>query len=56
VLTTPATAALARPEHPFSPHLHRFTRRSLRRTLEELGFEVDSLRRRRRTLLALARR
>ncbi len=55
-LTTPASAPLARPEHPFSPHLHRFTRRSLRRVLAELGFEVDSLRRRRGTLLALARR
>jgi SAM-dependent methyltransferase len=55
-VTTPATAPLARPEHPFSPHLHRFTRRSLRRALEELGFEVKSLRRRRGTLLALARR
>jgi SAM-dependent methyltransferase len=55
-LTTPATPALTRPEHPFSPHLRRFTRRSLRRTLDELGFEVDSLRRRRRTLLARARR
>jgi SAM-dependent methyltransferase len=55
-MTTPATAPLTRPEHPFSPHLHRFTRRSLRRTLEELGFELDSLRRRRGTLLALARR
>ena len=55
-LTTPAAAPLARPEHPFSPHLHRFTRRSLRRALDELGFEVDSLRRRRGTLMALARR
>jgi len=55
-LTTPATAALVRPEHPYSPHLHRFTRRSLRRVLDELGFEVDVLRRRRGTLLALARR
>jgi SAM-dependent methyltransferase len=55
-LTTPATAPLTRPEHPFSPHLHRFTRRSLRRALEELGFELHSLRRRRGTLLALARR
>jgi len=55
-LTTPAAAPLPRPEHPFSPHLHRFTRRSLHRALHELGFEVDSLRRRRGTLLALARR
>jgi SAM-dependent methyltransferase len=55
-LTTPATGPLARPEHPFSPHLHRFTRRSLRHALDELGFQVDSLRRRRGTLMALARR
>jgi SAM-dependent methyltransferase len=55
-LTTPATPALARPEDPFSPHLRRFTGRSLRRTLGELGFEIDSLRRRRRTLLVRARR
>lgn len=55
-LTTPATPALVRPEHPFSPHLHHFTARSLRRALDELGFEVDSLERRRRTLLARARR
>ena len=56
-LTTPATrAAGAGPAIRFSPHLRRFTRRSLRRALDELGFEVDSLRRRRRTLLARARR
>jgi SAM-dependent methyltransferase len=55
-LTTPASAPLVRPEHPFSPHLHRFTRGSLRRALEQLGFDVESLRRRRGTLLALARR
>jgi len=55
-LTTPATPALVRPEDPFSPHVRRFTRRSLRRTLDELRFEIGSLRRRRRTLLARARR
>jgi SAM-dependent methyltransferase len=55
-LTTPATAPLARPGDPFSPHLRRFTRRSLARALDELGFEVSSLRRRGRTLLARARR
>ena len=55
-LTTPATPALVRPEDPFSPHLRRFTRRSLRRALGELGFEVGLLRRRRGTLLARARR
>jgi ubiquinone/menaquinone biosynthesis C-methylase UbiE len=55
-LTTPAAGFLVRPEHPFSPHLRRFTRASLRGVLEELGFDVESLRRRRGTLLALARR
>ncbi len=55
-LTTPATAPLARPDHPLSPHLHRFTRRSLGRVLDELGFDVRSLRRRSGTLLARAAR
>jgi SAM-dependent methyltransferase len=55
-LTTPATPPLARPEHPLSPHLRRFTRRSLGAVLDELGFEVRSLRRRSGTLLARARR
>jgi SAM-dependent methyltransferase len=55
-LTTPATPALVRPEHPFSPHLHRFTKGSLKLALSDLGFEVESLRRRRRTLLVRARR
>jgi SAM-dependent methyltransferase len=41
---------------PLSPHLRFLTARSLRRLLEELGFEVASLRRRRGSLLALARR
>ncbi|MEA2417812.1 MAG: hypothetical protein QOE60_18 [Thermoleophilaceae bacterium] len=55
-LSTPATAPLVGPANPFSPHLRRFTRRSLRRALDELGFEVDSLERRRGTLLARASR
>ena len=55
-LTTPAAAPLVRPGDPFSPHLRRFTSRSLRRALDDLGFEVESLRRRRRTLLVRARR
>jgi SAM-dependent methyltransferase len=55
-LTTPWTPPLARPEDPLSPHLHRFTRRSLRRVLDGLGFELRSLRRRSGTLLALATR
>ncbi|HEX2233421.1 MAG TPA: class I SAM-dependent methyltransferase [Thermoleophilaceae bacterium] len=41
---------------PLSPHIRFLTRRSLRRLLSELGFEVASLRRRRGSLLALARR
>lgn len=55
-LTTPAAPPLGRPEDPLSPHLRRFTRRSLRRVLGELGFEVRSLERRSGTLLARATR
>jgi len=55
-LTTPAERALARPQNPFSPHLRRFTRRSLARVLAELGFDVVSMRRRSGTLLARALR
>jgi ubiquinone/menaquinone biosynthesis C-methylase UbiE len=42
--------------HPLSPHLRFFTRRSLGRVLEALGFEPSSIRRRRGTLLARAKR
>jgi SAM-dependent methyltransferase len=55
-LTTPASRPLARPEDPLSPHLRRFTRRSLARVLAELGFEVRSLERRSGKLLARATR
>jgi SAM-dependent methyltransferase len=55
-LTTPANPPLGRPADPLSPHLRFFTRRSLRRILRELGFEVESLRRRSGTLLARATR
>jgi SAM-dependent methyltransferase len=55
-LTTPAAPALARLEDPLSPHLRRFTRGSLRRVLDELGFELRSLERRSGTLLARANR
>ena len=41
---------------PLSPHLRFLTARSLRRLLDALGFEVESLRRRSGDLLALARR
>jgi SAM-dependent methyltransferase len=53
-LTTPATRPLGRPEHPLSPHLRRFTQGSLRGVLDELGFDLRSLRRRSGTLLARA--
>ena len=65
-LTTPAygrttaLALLARGfEHrfdPVSPHLRFFTRRSLARLLDELGFEVLRLERARGALLAVAER
>ena len=41
---------------PLSPHIRFFTRRSLARVLDELGFEVASLRRSAGSLLALAKR
>lgn len=41
---------------PLSPHLRFFTRRSLAALLDELGFDVVSLRRTRGTLLAVAAR
>jgi hypothetical protein len=55
-LTTPSTPPLIRPPDPLSPHLRAFTRGSLGRLLDELGFEVESLRRRSGTLFALAGR
>jgi ubiquinone/menaquinone biosynthesis C-methylase UbiE len=57
-LTTPAASrwgVLFRGvESPFSPHLRAFTRRSLRTTLETMGFQVLSLDVRKGTLLVLA--
>jgi ubiquinone/menaquinone biosynthesis C-methylase UbiE len=41
---------------PLSPHVRFFARDSLRAVLEEAGFDVKSLARRRRTLLARATR
>jgi SAM-dependent methyltransferase len=41
---------------PLSPHLRFFTPRSLRELLDDLGFDVLSLKRRSGTLLAVARR
>jgi SAM-dependent methyltransferase len=55
-LTTPANLPVGPRPDPLSPHLRFFTRRSLRRLLDELGFEVESLRRRSGTLFARATR
>jgi SAM-dependent methyltransferase len=55
-LTTPAHGPLLRVPDPLSPHIRFFTRRSLRRLLEEHGFEPVELQRRSGTLLARARR
>ncbi len=65
-LTTPANGRLTAVKaavlgfesvfDPLSPHLRFFTRRSLVRLLDDLGFEARSVRRRRGTLFALANR
>jgi SAM-dependent methyltransferase len=65
-LTTPAHSRLTgldvlllgpqRRFPPLSPHLRFLSRGSLRDLLEAMGFELESLRRTRGTLLALARR
>lgn len=57
-LTTPrssrARVLLRGLESPFSPHLRAFTRRSLRATLDSMGFQVLELHSERGTLLVLA--
>jgi ubiquinone/menaquinone biosynthesis C-methylase UbiE len=57
-LTTPASSrwrVLFRGvEHPFSPHIRAFSRRSLRTTLEAMGFHVMELDASHSTLFALA--
>jgi SAM-dependent methyltransferase len=55
-LTTPVRPSLAGPPNPLSPHLRFFTKRTLRRLLDELGFDVRSLERRAGTLLVRAGR
>jgi SAM-dependent methyltransferase len=55
-LTTPATGPLMRAPDPLSPHLRFFTRRSLARLLDELGFDLGALDRRAGSLLARATR
>jgi ubiquinone/menaquinone biosynthesis C-methylase UbiE len=57
-ITTPAAARwrvlVLGLEHPFSPHIRAFTRRSLRTALEALGFQILELDRHQATLFALA--
>ena len=57
-LTTPASARwrilFRGVEHPFSPHLRTFTRKSLRSTLEGMGFHIISLESSHATLHVLA--
>ena len=55
-LTTPANFPVGRRPDPLSPHLRFLSRRSLRGLLDQLGFEVRSLRRRSGTLFARATR
>jgi ubiquinone/menaquinone biosynthesis C-methylase UbiE len=57
-VTTPAASRwrvlLRGMEHPFSPHIRSFTRRSLRTTLETMGFHVLEMDTSHSTLFALA--
>ena len=57
-LTTPAASRwrflLHGVEHPFSPHVRAFTRRSLRTILETMGFQVLELEAAHGTLMVLA--
>jgi SAM-dependent methyltransferase len=55
-LTTPAHRAFGRMPHPLSPHLRFFTRRSLNRVLDALGFDVTSIKRRHGTFFVRATR
>ena len=55
-VTTPANRPLMRPPAPLSPHLRFFTPHTLRALLEQTGFDVRSLDRRRGVLFALASR
>lgn len=55
-LTTPGARPLMRPPDPLSPHLRFLTRATLERLLDQMGFDIVSLERRRRGLFALAAR
>jgi ubiquinone/menaquinone biosynthesis C-methylase UbiE len=57
-LTTPAAARwrvlVIGLEHPFSPHIRAFTKRSLRTVLESMGFQIIELDRDNGTLVSLS--
>lgn len=55
-VTTPAHRRLIRTPDPLSPHLRFLTKRSLRRLLDSMGFDVQELRQRGGGLFALAAR
>ena len=55
-ITTPAHRRFIRAPDPLSPHIRFLTKRTLRTLLDQMGFEVQSLRRRRGGLFALASR
>jgi ubiquinone/menaquinone biosynthesis C-methylase UbiE len=55
-LTTPAHMSLMRTPDPLTPHLRFLTKRSLSTLLDEMGFDVQTLRRRRGGLFVLAAR
>jgi SAM-dependent methyltransferase len=55
-ITTPAHRSLIAAPDPLSPHLRFLTKRTLRALLDQMGFEVRELRRRRGGLFAVASR
>ncbi len=55
-VTTPANRALIRTPDPLSPHLRFLSRRTLRRLLGAMGFEIQRLDRRGGTLFTVASR
>jgi SAM-dependent methyltransferase len=55
-VTTPAHRSVMTTPDPFSPHLRFFTKRTLAKLLDAMGFDVQTLRRRRGGLFAVASR
>src|SRR5687768_13682979 len=56
VITTPAHRSFMRTPDPLTPHLRFLTKRSLRTLLDQMGFDVQTLRRRHGGLFLLAAR